>query len=397
VNALEGHPRKGWDDLVVICAANNWDDVKRGDRHMAEHLVAHAPVLYVDPPQSHLTRFRGRTTTSPSRPRLRQAAPGIARYSPVVTPKPMHPAVVPTTSWIVRRELAWAVRRLAGRVHAVISTWLFVDAYGVCGERRRVYWWRDDPVAAAPLWGLDREMLARGEERLARSSDLVVAVSDAAARRWHERGVSTAFLPNGCDAPAFAAVDAAPDPADVDLRGPVAGFVGQVNHRTDLALLEAVADTGISLLIVGARDPSFEPERFERLAARPNVKHIGPRPFGELPSYLKLIDVGLVPYALTEFNLGSFPLKALEYLAAGRPVVATPLPALSWLDTDLVALHEQPNAFAAAVLRATVLQRDRVLVERRRALAARHSWGERAARLAELIELPGHAAEREAA
>jgi glycosyltransferase involved in cell wall biosynthesis len=395
--ALEGHPRSGWDDLVVICAANNWDDVKRGDRHMAERLVEHAPILYVDPPQSHLTRFGGRTAFPTPRPRLRPAAPGIARYTPVVAPKPMHPRMVGTTARIVRRELAGAVRRLGGSVHAVITTWLFVDAYGVCDERRRVYWWRDDPVAAAHLWGFDAERLARGEERLARSSDVLVAVSADAARRWAERGVPTAFLPNGCDAEAFAAVDEAEDPTDVDLPGPVAGFVGQINDRTDLALLEAVADTGMSLLIVGPRDPSYEPERFGSLVARPNVAYVGPRPFDALAPYLKLIDVGLVPYAMSEFNRGSFPLKALEYLAAGRPVVATPLPALRWLDTDLVELHETPYAFATATRQAAVHARDPVRVERRRALAARHSWSERAERMAQLLELPGHAAELEAA
>ena len=42
--------RRHWDGLVVLCAANNWDEVKLADRHMAEHLSAYAPVLYVDPP-----------------------------------------------------------------------------------------------------------------------------------------------------------------------------------------------------------------------------------------------------------------------------------------------------------------------------------------------------------
>jgi teichuronic acid biosynthesis glycosyltransferase TuaH len=288
------------------------------------------------------------------------------------------------------------VRSLGGRVHAVLSTWPLLDTYGVCGERRRAYWWRDDPVAAAPLWGLDRELLERGEERLAHASDIVVAVSQDAARRWQDRGVTTAFLPNGCDASSYADVDAADDPPGVDLPGPIAGFVGQINSRTDLALLEAVADAGMSLLFVGPLDP-VEPERFDRLAARPNVVCVGGRPFGELPSYLKLIDVGLVPYGLTEFNRRSFPLKALEYLAAGRPVVATPLPALRWLDTDLVALHEAPEAFAAAVVGATAVARDPALMERRRAVAARHSWAVRAERMAELLGLPGHAVQQEAA
>jgi hypothetical protein len=68
-------PRTGWEGLIVLYAANNMDDVKRADRQMAERLTAHAPLLYVDPPMSHLTRLKspgGRTT--PLAPR-RMGAP----------------------------------------------------------------------------------------------------------------------------------------------------------------------------------------------------------------------------------------------------------------------------------------------------------------------------------
>jgi teichuronic acid biosynthesis glycosyltransferase TuaH len=375
-----------WDGLVVLCAANNWDDVRLGDRHMAERLVEHAPVLYVDPPVSHLTRLnKPQVAASTKGPRLRMAAPRIARCTPLVAPKPTHPAMGGVTSWLVRRQLRRAVRELGGSVQAVLSTWLFVDAYGVCGEQRRVYWWRDDPVGAAVHWGTTAERLGAAEDRLARASDLVVAVNEEATRRLEDRGHRAAYLPNGCDAPFFADVEATGRPADVDLPGPIAGFVGHVNSRTDLALLEAVADAGVSLLIVGPKEPSFEPERFDRLAARDNVRYLGPRPFQELRPYLNAIDVGLVPYGETEFNRWSFPLKTLEYLAAGRPVVATPLPAIRWLDTDLIALAQTPEEFAASVAGELPRSRDPELVRRRRAFAAQHSWGDRAARMASLL------------
>lgn len=378
------------DGLVVICAANNWDEVKLADRHMAEHLAErHAPVLYVDPPISHLTRLNA-PLVAPSlkRPRLRQIAPRIARYTPVVPPKPMEPAMLPLTNRIARRQLRGAMRRLgARRASAVISTWLFVDAYGVCGERVRAYWWRDDPVAAAPLWRRPAERLAAGDRRLTETSDLVVSVSESVATDLSERGVDAAYLPNGCDAAFYAKVDSAPDPPDVDLPGPVAGFVGHINSRTDLALLEAVVDAGASLLLVGPRAPEFEPARFEALAARPQVTYVGPKRFEELLPYLKAIDVGVVPYGNTQFNRNSFPLKTLEYLAAGRPVVSTPLPAVRSLRTDLVALAETPADFAAAVMREAALPRGQALVAERRAFATRHSWAARADQLAGLLGL----------
>jgi glycosyltransferase involved in cell wall biosynthesis len=278
---------------------------------------------------------------------------------------------------------------LAGSVRAVVSTWLFIDAYGACGERRRVYWWTDDPVGAAALWGHTEQRMAAADERLARASDLIVAVNEGATERLRARGLPAEYLPNGCDAAMFAGVDDVGAASDVALDGPMAAFVGHVNARTDLALLEGVADAGTGLLLIGPKDPAFEPDRFARLIARANVSYLGPRAFEELPAYLKLMDVGLVPYGNTEFNRWSFPMKTLEYLAAGRPVVATSLPATRSLDTELVTLADTPGEFAASVARQAPLAREPQLVAARRAFAARHSWADRARQLVELLEQPG--------
>ena len=80
-------------------------------------------------------------------------------------------------------------------------------------------------------------------------------------------------------------------------------------------------------------------------------------------------------------------MKTLEYLAAGRPVVATPLPAVRSLESDLVSLAETPGDFASAVLRAAPLAQQPALVAKRRALAAEHSWAKRAEQLACLLDL----------
>lgn len=390
-------PAPGWDELIVLCAAVRWDGVRMQDRQMAEQLRRHVPVLYVDPPVSHLSRFKSPAPAAGrSRSRLQVLAPGLARLTPIVPPKPSHPAVAPWASLLVRRQLAAAVRCLGGRVQALITQWLFLDVYGACGERRRVYSWSDDPVAAAELWGHRPERLAAAEARLAQASDLIVAVSEGATERLLACGLPAAYLPNGCDTELFAGLEAAEAATDVPLDGPLAAFVGHINGRIDLALLEGVADSGIGLLLIGPRDAAFAPARFERLAARPNVVHLGPRAYEQLPAYLKLAAVGLVPYLQSDFNRWSFPMKTLEYLAAGLPVVATPLPAIRGLGTDLVALAETPQRFAAAVRRQAELARRPDLVARRRAFAAARSWADRADRLMQLLAQPpaGPAASR---
>ncbi len=81
---------------------------------------------------------------------------------------------------------------------------------------------------------------------------------------------------------------------------------------------------------------------------------VGRRAFEELPAYLRLMNVGLTPYTDTPFNRASFPLKTLEYLAAGLPVVSTDLPATRWLNTDLVRIADSQSDFVSAVLDATI-------------------------------------------
>ncbi len=152
-----------------------------------------------------------------------------------------------------------------------------------------------------------------------------------------------------------------------------------------MSLLEAVAARGRSLLLVGPASPSFDVGRLESLLSRPNVRWVGSKPFRSLPSYLRAIDVGLLPYGDTAFNRGSFPLKVLEYLAVGRAAVSTDLPAVRWLATDLIEVANKPSDFADAVDRALRIPRSQAVVSARRALASRHGWSIRAEEMAGAI------------
>jgi teichuronic acid biosynthesis glycosyltransferase TuaH len=394
-------PRE-WDDLVVLCAANGFDGVRMSDWHLAQQLSKLAPVLYVDPPISRLTPVRHPETAGAlGSPRLRLQGPGLARLTPVVQPFPGRPGVAGMTSALARRYLRRATARLGGRVQAVISGWPQYPVFGSCTEQVRVYWAKDDFVGGAALLGLNAKMLDRHERRVAAGADLLIVANPVVAATWRSRGLDPLLLPFGTNAAAYLGTEHAPLPPDVSLPGPVAGFVGRINERTDLRLLEAIADRGRSLLLVGPKDPAFEPERFEALRRRRNVRWVGLKPFEALPSYLRMMDVGLVPYRDSRFNRGSFPLKTLEYLAAGLPVVATDLPAIRWLATDLVCIAG-PASFADQVDRLLATPRTAAMRERRQAFAERHSWARRAADIHEAVTrrscvttdsdniLPGH-------
>lgn len=90
------------------------------------------------------------------------------------------------------------------------------------------------------------------------------------------------------------------------------------------------------------------------------------------------MDVGIVPYNTSDaFNRGSFPLKTLEYMAAGLPVVSTPLPSSIWLSTNLISIEQEPEAFADRVQELFSDGATPELAETRRQFSDAHSWHRR--------------------
>jgi teichuronic acid biosynthesis glycosyltransferase TuaH len=320
-------------------------------------------------------------------PRVHLLAPGLARTTPIAPPGGGRRFIRGISDRSTRSAMRTALHELGDpQVHAVVAA-SFAPVFGICGEHRRIFYSTDDFVAGADLLRVSRAALVRHEERQLASVDTVVVCSPGLLERYRDKGIDPVFVPNGCDDALFATTDVAPLPDDVDLPSPVAGFVGHLTDRIDVSLLEAVAARGRSLLLVGAPSPSFDMGAFESLLSRPNVRWVGAKPFGALPSYLRAMDVGLLPYGDTAFNRASFPLKVLEYLAAGRGAVSTDLPAVRWLDTDLIDVASSPSSFADAVDRALERPRTAALVAARQDLASRHGWSTRAEQMARAIGL----------
>ena len=164
-------------------------------------------------------------------------------------------------------------------------------------------------------------------------------------------------------------------------------MIGHLCDRIDVRVLERLVDEGCSVLMVGPRDPRWEPKRVDALIARDGVAWVGRQPHNALPGYLRHMDVGITPYHDTPFNRASFPLKTLEYLAAGLPSVSTDLPAARWLNTDLVRLVDDPADFPAAVRAEATEARTPELVAARQAFARRHTWRARAAEIAAHLDI----------
>jgi glycosyltransferase involved in cell wall biosynthesis len=171
-----------------------------------------------------------------------------------------------------------------------------------------------------------------------------------------------------------------------ELPKPVLGFAGNMQaSKVDFDLLEAVAKAwpAGTLLLVGPERPETETQ-LRRLASLPNVRWVGMKPYAELPSYVAAFDVALIPYLENEYTRSCFPLKVFEYLAAGKPVVASGLPELVHLVPDIVlasGTREYLRGIESALESA-----DQGSAAQRMALAAQNTWETRTERLLGLVE-----------
>ncbi|UOE42754.1 glycosyltransferase [Agromyces larvae] len=357
---------------IVWVAGVGWDDIPGTDRRMAEALAALCPVIWIDSPQKLTwSGLRSRRTHASEQvgenlQRVRvPAPPGFSRWP-----------IRLLTAVIHRRVIARSLPRGTVPRAIVVADPVMRFPDGVPGPR--LLYVTDDWLAGASA-GLMRyaESWIRGVlSSNAQEADAVAAITTPILDQVHTLGVRTgtpvAIVPNG--APKVERV--------ARTRRAIAGLVGQLNERLDLPTLEAVVDSGVPLRLIGPRfDRQAEfSDRLDALIARDDVEWTGSLGSQALAAQLAEIGVGLTPYAESDFNRASFPLKTLEYLAAGVAVVSTDLAASRWLDTEHVTVTTSAAEFADAVRsRASAVGFEGEAIELSRIeLAERHGWPQRA-------------------
>ncbi|HMO11991.1 MAG TPA: glycosyltransferase [Actinotalea sp.] len=276
------------------------------------------------------------------------------------------------------RSAARRVGRPTALVHTEPSPVL-----GAFPQARAVLLVKDDYVVGAELLGWRPEDVEERLRRAVERADAVVSVSPELRERLRRFGVEATVIPPGCfPGPGRAG----PDPG----RPLRAALLGGVSPRVLPGHLTAVLDAGVHLDVLGAQHRTFPDastrEEVERVLADPRVTWHGPVSAERVGAILRGVDVGLVPYRDSSFNRASFPLKTIEYLAAGLPVVATPLPALDWIGSDQVHVAAGPEEFATRV-REVAASASTAVSESCRGVAAQHSWERRAADWAAVLGL----------
>ncbi|SFE92879.1 Glycosyl transferases group 1 [Chitinophaga sp. CF118] len=157
------------------------------------------------------------------------------------------------------------------------------------------------------------------------------------------------------------------------LQRPVIGYVGALlAARLDISMLEGIATQmpEWSIVLVGPEDDAFRKSRLHQL---PNVFFTGNRLVEQLPAYINSFDVCINPQVVNEMTIGNYPRKIDEYLALGKPVVATDTVAMQMF-APYVYLCRNQDEYISKIVEALQEDPESSLREKRIRFALSHTW-----------------------
>lgn len=320
----------------MLCFSHDWSSDPLSKTHLMRLLARDNRVLWVNsigyraPTASRRDASRAIRKVLAALAPLREPEPNLFVLSPLVIPAYGRPWVRAFNRWFLRQQVLRAMRSL--RFERPLN-WVFNPAAGLIagtlGEDMLIYYCVDEYTAFS---GVSTLSLAAMERDLLDRANLVIASSDRLVRSKRHRHAATALVRHGVDWRHFrGALDLATQvPADLArLPRPILGYFGLIaDDWVDLELLAHAARRlpHASIAMIGKITMDVS-----ALGRHPNIHFLGHRPYQTLPAYCKGFDAALIPFPISEVTLNSNPLKAREYLAAGLPVISTPIPEVETL------------------------------------------------------------------
>ncbi len=238
--------------------------------------------------------------------------------------------------------------------------------------------------------GIDPIGFNREEQRLLVDCAVVFVTSLALKARCEPFNANTHYFSNVADLKHFGrAHQPGPVPADLaNIPKPRIGYVGALSDsKVDFALVREVAKarTDWQWVFIGAEREGQHSPLVDSLRALPNVHFLGDKPYAVLPDYLRGIDVGTLPTLINEYTHSMFPMKYFEYLAAGVPIVSTPLEFTRHNQSGL-RIAKGASDFEQAIT--VQLGRGRFDATEADVLVGENTWANRLKKMLRLIDSP---------
>lgn len=377
---------------IIVFSGDDWSSgLKTTKYHVARQLARHNNVLFVNsvglrrPTASgrHLKRAVGKLLTFFKGPV--SVPEGLHVYTPIIFPFARDNRLVKFFNSLLLRL---CMRRLKSRLGlddpiVIAFTVSFNGVIDSLDARAVVYYCIDD-LSSFP--GIDREWFEREEEWLLSRADCTIACSEELHAALHRKGHQTHYVPHGVDWQLFrrAVTEQYPLPEDMrDIPEPRLGFYGFLTAEwIDFPLLKRMAaeHPDWHIVLIGKPDVKLD---IPAIIPEPNIHYLGLKPFEELPAYTRHFSVGLIPFIINPITYHCSPLKLLEYLSGGLPVVSSDIPEVRKYGTD-AHVARSPDEFIA-MCETALREGDPQSRDRRSRAAEVHSWEKRMEQISRII------------
>lgn len=211
------------------------------------------------------------------------------------------------------------------------------------------------------------------EPKIAAKYDIVVANSSYLANYLKPYNQHSYMIGQGCDLTNFKLAENTKTPEDLkQIDKPIVGYVGYLTGlRLDIEIIAYIASErpNYNIVLVGPEDNEFKNSNLHKMG---NVHFLGSKKEEDLPSYISGFDVAINPQKVNMMTIGNYPRKIDEYLAMGKPTVATETIAMSYFG-DKVYIGKDKVSFLASIDFA-LEQDSEELTNQRIEYALSHSW-----------------------
>jgi len=233
-------------------------------------------------------------------------------------------------------------------------------------------------------------ILKANYEKIAEQADIIFTVAEQ-QQAMFDKPEKVFWLPNGVDLKHYQTEYQIVNRDIGQIKSPVIGYLGTIQARFDLELLEYLvkANPEKNFVLVGPVWyrriwENTKMDIMERFRSYNNVFFLGRKPYEEIPMYLQQFDLGIIPHKLDQFIRSTNPMKIYDYLASGLPIVSTQGTGIKEID-DLVLITDDFKEFNQLMQKALS---DNSPAEKAKRLEVikNHSWLRRVDNMLEIIK-----------
>jgi teichuronic acid biosynthesis glycosyltransferase TuaH len=231
-----------------------------------------------------------------------------------------------------------------------------------------IYYTRDN-LMTVPYW---RKHGMKFEKELMRKADFVLGNSPFLITEAEKHNPNSYFIGQGCDVSDFMKMPSQQPIELQSLEGPIVGYTGLLSSRRldiDLLIFLAKREQNLNFVLIGPEESCFKNSLLHQL---PNVYFLGNKSPESLPAYIHHFDICINPQIVNDLTEANYPRKIDEYLAVGKPIVATKTPTMAIFEEVVYLAHEKENfltfihqALAENSIEKTVLRQKEAL---------KHTW-----------------------